>query len=153
MSKDYLIQYIAVAAALIALLLKIRVMKRYVPLALFSIVYSNILCYIAQYLRIWYYPIKLVHYSDVSIIFNYIILPVIVMYWMRFCPVNTTYRFLWAVGWSIVLILSEYLLTRFTNILKYSSGYDIHISFLLWMASWFIFYKFYVWVTEDKYLQ
>ncbi len=149
MKIDYWIQFIAIALAVAAFLLKFKGMKKYIPLALFGIVYTNILCYFADYLKLWNFPVKIIPSAAVSIPFNYFVIPVLIIYWRRFCPVNTAYRFFWTLGWSIVIIAAEYILTRFTNILSFTNGFDIHISFLLWMGSFYIFYIFHSWIVGN----
>lgn len=152
MNINFLIQYAAMDIAVIMLIIKRKGMKRYIPLGLFSTFYANLWCYAAEYFKLWCYPARLVPYTTVSVPFNYVVLPVIAMFWMRYLPVNTAYRYLWAFLWSAVIIGFEFVLTRYTNILKYHNGYDIHISFVLWLITFYIFLKFYDYITTSKYL-
>ena len=153
MNSNHILEYITVAVVVLVFILKAKGMKKYVPTALFSIIYANIWCLIADYFKLWNYPTRFAPSTFVSISFNYIILPILVMFWLRYIPVNTAYRVAWAFGWTIIFILGEFILTRYTNILKYTNGYDIHISFILWMISWYIFFKFHCWITYTKYLE
>ncbi|ACV61527.1 hypothetical protein Dtox_0607 [Desulfofarcimen acetoxidans DSM 771] len=152
MSFESLIQYIGAAiffTILILLLIKRKDIKKFIPVGLFAILYADIWCYIAEYLKIWSYPTRLfAQYTIVSIPFNYFALPVIVMVWIMFCPSSLKGKAIWALSWSLFFISAEFGLTRYTKILAYTNGFDIHISFFLWLISWFIFYEFHVWINS-----
>jgi hypothetical protein len=153
MNVDYLIQYIAMFTTIILFLSKAKGMRKYIPAGLFSVVYANIWCYAAEYLKIWNYPSRIIYITVVNIPFNYVVLPILVMFWLRYMPVNSAYRIAWGIGWSLALSIIELIITRFTNILKYTNGFDVHISFILWLISFYIFFKFHCWITYTKYLE
>lgn len=125
--------------------------RKYISVGLFSIVYADLWCYLADILKIWSYPLRIFPELSVSSIpFNYIVLPIVVMIWMMYCPESRKGRVLWALAWSILFITAEFLVTRLTHQLIYTNGFDIHLSFLLWLMSWFIFYRFHVWVNKGE---
>ncbi|MFT9495399.1 CBO0543 family protein [Anaerosolibacter sp.] len=149
MTLEYLMQYIGIAIFLFLLLLlfKRKDIKRYIPVGLFSIVYANIWCFIAELLSLWSYPTRLFPFlSVVSIPFNYIALPIIVMVWIIYCPYTLKGKIAWGVSWSLLLISIEFIITRYTMILEYKNGFDVHYSFVLWLFSWYIFFKFHNWI-------
>jgi hypothetical protein len=135
MNTEFSIQYTIVALSILMLIIKRKGMKRYIPLGLFVIIYSNILCFTGEHFHWWTYPNKLAPYAA----FNYIIIPIFIMFWMRYCPVNVYYKVAWILGWSLAAVIGEFLLSRFTLMIKYSNGFGLHISLVLWIISFSIF--------------
>ncbi len=154
MKIEYVIQYIGIVVFLfliLILLFKRKDIRKYIPVALFAILYANIWCYIAEYLKIWSYPTRLFPYlTIVSIPFNYTALPVIVILWIIYCPSTRKGKIVWAVLWSLVLIFFEFIITRYSQILEYKNGFDIHISFIMWLFSWYLFLKFHLWINNKQ---
>lgn len=155
MTNYELIQYEGTAIFITALIIMFLVrkdMKTFIPVGLFSIVYADLWCYGADYFQMWSFPTRLFPKSTIiSIPFNYTALPVIVMVWIMFCPSSRRGKLMWAFFWSLGLVSVEFVLTRYTDILDYTNGFDVHVSFLLWLLSWYIFLRFHQWVTRRGY--
>lgn len=153
MPVEYSMQYIGVAifiTVLIILLFKRRDVKKYIPVGLFAIVYANLWCYFAEYTKLWSFPMRLFpKITIVPIAFNYFILPVMIILWLKYCPGTLKGKIIWALAWSLLIIGVEFAVTRYTKFLDYTNGFDIHISFVLWLISWFIFYRFHHWISSE----
>lgn len=152
MRIEFIIQYVVMAIFLLLLLfllLRRKDSKQYIPVALFAIVYADIWCYVAEYLKIWSYPTRL--FADLTIVsipFNYTVLPAIVILWIMYCPNTSGGKIVWILAWPLFIIFGEFIITRYSDILDYKNGFDIHISFILWIISWYIFLKFHLWINE-----
>jgi len=132
-------------AAIIALIIKWRGMKKYIPAGLFASLYANVICHIAMSLNCWTYPNKLE-----EAIANCVVVPVLAMYWIRYAPIRLSYFIYWNLLWTSVLTFFEYVGERFTNVIQYLDGYDWYWSFILWFVSWFIWYGFHKWFNYNK---
>ncbi|MEN6349871.1 MAG: CBO0543 family protein [Syntrophomonas sp.] len=135
-----LVIYVPMIAAILALIIKWREMKPYIPAGLFASLFANILCHIAMHLNWWTYP-----YRIEEPIVNCIIVPVLAMYWIRYAPTKIFGLVVWDLLWTGILTTIEYYVERITNIIKYSDGYHWYYSLLLWFISWFIWYGFHIW--------
>lgn len=148
MSIEHLLQYAAIAAAVIALIIDRRGISKYVPVALFSSLYANIWCYIAMYFNWWTFSQALLPFiDDISFTVNMISLPVAVMIWVKHIPDTFRGKVLWALLWTAGLTGVEVILERFTEIIDYHNGYDWYFSLVLWFFSWFIWAGYHKWQT------
>lgn len=147
MSIELIIQYLFLFIVIVALIIGHKGMKRYIPVALFASLYANIWCYIATYFHWWEFPIRVVPLvKDISFSANVVAVPVLAMFWVRYSPMS---RINWALLWSILLSVFEYFAVEYTDMISYHSGYAIYHSFILWMISWFIWYRFHIWFYKD----
>ncbi|MDR3560419.1 MAG: competence protein [Negativicutes bacterium] len=129
--------------AVIAFILLRQGMKPFIPVGLFASLYANVWCYLAMRFGWWDFPARLVPFvREISVPANMLIVPVMAMIWVRYSPMKRLY---WALLWTCGLTGGEFLIERYTAVLKYHSGYDWYFSFLLWFASWFIWYYFHRW--------
>jgi hypothetical protein len=143
---EYTIQYAAVAAAVLALLLDRKGASKFVPVALFASLYGNVWCYIAKYFGWWTYTVRLVPIvEDISFIVNMIVLPAAVIIWIKHIPDTAWGKFLWALFWTVGLTGVELVLERFTSVIDYHNGYDWYFSFALWLVSWYIWAGYHQW--------
>lgn len=142
------IQYGAMAAAIIALLVKIKGMKRYVAVGLFASFYANAWCVVAATYHLWHFPSRIVPaVKALSVPFNFIVVPVIAMFWVRYFPLRLREQLLWAFVWTTALTGAEFLFERFTGLLRYDNGYQWFYSYILWFLSFFIWYGFHLWLN------
>lgn len=147
MTIELIIQYLFLFVVIVALIIGHKGMKRYIPVALFASLYANIWCYIATYFHWWEFPIRVVPLvEDISFSANVVAVPVLAMFWVRYSPMS---RINWALLWSILLSVFEYFAVEYTDMINYHSGYAIYHSFILWMISWFIWYRFHIWFYKD----
>ncbi|AGB42024.1 Competence protein [Halobacteroides halobius DSM 5150] len=150
---EYLIQYGSIFIAVAILFLTRKGMKKYVPVALFASLYANLWCYIAIYFNLWHYNHQWKLFSlvdDISIVVNMIVVPIMAMIWVRYCPLRFREQLWWAFIWTTVLMLVELPIERFTRLLDYRNGYRWYHSYILWFASWFIWLVFYLWFNDWK---
>lgn len=147
MSIELGVQYASIAIALLALALKYKGMKPFIPVALFASLYANLWCYVARHFNWWEFPIRAIPIiEDISFTANVIVVPIAAMFWVRYCPMT---RIQWALLWTTALVIPEYFLESYTATIKYHSGYAWYHSYLLWLISWFIWYQFHLWFYKD----
>jgi hypothetical protein len=148
LSVELGVQYASITIALFVLILKYKGMKPYIPVAMFASLYANLWCYIAAYFNWWEFPIRSVPIiEDISLTANMIVVPIIAMFWIRYCPMS---RIKWAFLWTTLLTVPEYFLERHTNTIQYGNSYDWYHSYILWLISWFIWYQFHRWFYKDR---
>lgn len=147
LTTELVVQYVAVAAALFALFIDYKGMKPFLPVALFASLYANVFCYIANYFGWWEFPVRLMpHVKDISFAANVITIPILAMFWIRYSPIP---RIHWALLWSVILTGFEYWAVKNTAMIAYGNGYVIYYSFVLWLISWYIWYKFHHWYIGE----
>ena len=135
--------YSPMIASIMALIIKRRGMKKYIPAGLFSSLFANIVCHFALYLNWWTYPFEME-----ETIVNCVVVPVLAMYWIRYAPTKISGLIAWNLFWTGILTAFEYYGERFTNVIKYHNGYDWYFSLLLWFISWFIWLGFHIWFNK-----
>lgn len=151
MTIDSFSQYGSMAVAAAALLIKIKGMKEYVPVGMFASLYANAWCFVAMNLNWWDFPARIIDKpEDISLPANMVVVPIIAMFWVRYAPLRLRELILWAFLWTTVLTGFEFLLERYTNVLKYHDGYAWYFSYLLWFASWFLWYGFHLWFYNGR---
>jgi len=137
------------AFAILLLLIKWKGMKKFIPVGLFASFYANIWCFIAMNLKWWDFPERIIDKpDDVSLAANFIVVPVMAMFWVRYAPLTFREKIMWAFAATSILTGFEFILERHTQVLKYSSGYDWYFSYVLWFVSWFIWYGFHIWLNN-----
>lgn len=145
------IQYGFMAAALALLIWKWNGMKAYIPVGLFASFYANAACTVEMFFGFWTFPYSVWPVSlHLSAPFNLVVLPIIVMFWVRFMPLRLHEQIWWAFLWSVSLTSAEYLMERYTNLIAYHNGYDWYYTFPLWMISWFVWYGFHIWLHGGR---
>ena len=153
MALEYWLQYLAMllfAVVIIVLLLRKNNLKKYIPVGMFVILYGDFWCFLADHFKLWSYPTRIFpNFTVASIPFNYVALPTLVILWLMYCPRGLNRKILWAAAGSAFFIGLEYIFTRYTKALEYKNGFDIHITFVLWLVSWYIFYKFHLWINNE----
>lgn len=137
--------YSPMIMAIIALIIKWKGMKKFIPAGLFSSLCANIICHIGMYFDCWIYPHKIE-----EVIVNCVVVPVLAMYWVRYAPSGISGLLAWNLLWSSILTVFEYYVERFTDVIKYHDGYDWYFSFGLWVISWFIWYGFHIWFNKKE---
>lgn len=141
------IQYLSMAAAIIALFIGRRGMKPYVSVAVFAALYSDIVCDTAvEGIQIWTYPSRLATYVQESLPIELVVVPVIAMFWVRYCPPTRKGTLLWAVAWAAPLTMAEYFCERHTMLIEYLNGYDWYHSFVFWIVSLIIWLLYHKWL-------
>jgi hypothetical protein len=134
--------------AIIAVFLFRRGMKPFIPVAMFASLYANVWCYLAMRFGWWDFPARIVPFvSEISVPANMIVVPVMAMFWVRYSPMT---RLNWALLWTSGLTFGEFLLERYTDVLKYHNGYDWYYSYVLWFVSWFVWYYFHRWFWNES---
>ncbi|MBP2657283.1 MAG: hypothetical protein H6Q69_315 [Firmicutes bacterium] len=140
------IQYGFIFVSITALIIKWRGMSKYIPAAFFMHAYAEHLCHLAMNgFGFWNYPYRIVPSVEMSIPANDIVLPILVMFWLRYIPKNRKGKILWVISWSVALTLPEYFAERYTELIKYHNGYDWYYTLLLWLITWPIIYGFHKW--------
>lgn len=148
MSLESGVQYFSMLAALAALYIGRRGMKPYVPVAVFASLYTDLVCDVGvEGLYLWTYPARLAPFVQESLPAGLVVVPVIAMFWVRYCPRKLWPAFLWALAWAVPLTLGEYYAERHTQLIEYLNGYDWYHSFLLWLLSFAIWRSFHLWLT------
>lgn len=130
--------------AILALIIKWKGMKKYIPVGLFASLYANIICHIAMSLNYWTYPFR----AEEAIV-NCVLVPVATMLWVRYAPARLSGLFFWNLIWTTTLSGLEYFTERFTTVITYMDGYTWYYSFVLWFISWFIWYGFNIWYCSE----
>lgn len=144
------VQYIAMAVAVLALLAKRRGMKPYIPVALFAHFYAEVVCLLAMYTEWWTYPSRIITKSNMSIPANFVVIPVIAMFWIRYCPDRPGAVLLWNLLWSLPLTALEYWAERNTELIRYHGGYEWYHTLLLWLITFPIWLAFHRWQCRPK---
>lgn len=151
MSLEEWIQYGFMAFALVLLAIKRKGMKKFMPVGLFASYYANLWCAVAATYQLWHFPSRIVPaLEDISVPANFVVVPVMAMIWVRYCPLRLREKLWWAFLSTSILTFVEFLLERHTDVLKYQGGYDWYHSYALWFASWFIWYGFHLWLNNGK---
>ena len=146
----HLIQYVAIVVSLIILFLDRKGMTKYIPVAMFASLYSNLWCYIANYFHLWSYQHKLFPIvKDISVTVNMIVVPIVVMIWIKHIPKTLKGKFIWTFIWTTGLTLDEFLIERYTQVLTYHNGYDWYYSYILWFISWFLWAEYHKWQMKS----
>jgi len=147
MPKELWLQYLSILLAIAAVIIARKELKRFIPVGLFASVYANIFCYIANYFDWWEFPARLLPgVRDISFTVNVIVVPVLVMFWVRYSPMS---RIKWTILWTTILTLLEYLAVTNTDLIVYRNGYNWYHSYILWLISWYIWYTFHKWFYKD----
>lgn len=145
------IQYGSMAIAILLLVVKRKGMKKYIPVGLFASFYANLWCFVAVTYHLWDFHARIVPLvDDVSVPANFVVVPIIAMFWVRYCPLTFKEKIMWAFGATNALTGFELIIERFTEVLKYHNGYDWYFSYVLWFFSWFIWYGFHVWLHDGR---
>ena len=147
MNIELLIQYVAIAIAIIAVIIARKELKRFIPVGLFASFYANLFCYVANYFNWWEFPVKVLPgVKDVSFTVNVVIVPVLAMFWARYSPMS---RIKWTFLWTTILTGIEYLAVRYTDMITYHNNYNWYYSYILWLISWYVWYSFHKWFYKD----
>ncbi|KXS43724.1 MAG: Competence protein [Candidatus Frackibacter sp. T328-2] len=141
--------------AVLLLFLKRKGMKEYLPVGMFASLYAQTGDYIAKYFGLWNFPNK--HHpirvfrvvDDVSIVVDMVVVPILVMFGVRYTPTKLKARVRWFFILATSLTIIEFLIERFTNALEYYNGYDWYHSYILWFISWFIWFEFHAWFSRE----
>ncbi|RCX13187.1 hypothetical protein DFR58_1184 [Anaerobacterium chartisolvens] len=146
---EILIQYVIIAASLIALFFDRKGITKYIPAAMFASLYANVWCYIAEHFNLWSYQYKLFPgVRDISVTANMIVVPVAVIIWLKHMPKTLKGKFMWAFVWTTGLTLIEFIIEKYTGVLTYHNGYAWYHSYILWFLSWFIWSGYYLWQSK-----
>jgi hypothetical protein len=146
MSIELLIQYGAIAVSLIVLYIDRKGITKFIPVAMFASLYANIWCYIANFFHLWSFPQRLIPVvKDISFTVNMIVVPIMVIIWVKHIPDSFKGKVIWALVWTFGLTLIEALIERFSAVLDYHNGYDWYYSLILWFFSWFIWAGYHKW--------
>lgn len=150
MSGECWIQYGAMAVAIGALILKWRGMKKFVVVGLFASFYANLWCFVSAHYHLWVFHANVFvpAVKDFSLSANLVVVPILAMFWVRYCPRRFKEVLLWAFLWTTVITGFEFIVERFTEALIYHNGYDWYYSYVLWFLSWFIWLGFYLWLND-----
>lgn len=149
MTAEIVIQYATMMVSITALIIKRREMKKYIPVALFAILYADIWCYIAKYYDFWSFPSKLFPFiKDISISVNFFAVPTIAIFWVRYYPTSLKKGLIWSFSWTTILIIFEVLVGTQTNLLEYSNGFKWYHSYFLWYLSLHIWRRFHIWLNN-----
>lgn len=151
MKAELWLQYGSMAVAILFLLVKRKGMREYIPVGLFASFYANVMCIFAADLSWWHFPSRLVTvYKHISVPANFVVVPIVAMFWVRYFPLRLKEQIFWALLWTTGLTGVEYLLERFTSLLKYGPGYHWYHSYLLWFISWFVWLGFHRWLNHGR---
>lgn len=146
MRIEYLLQYGALGASVLALIIDRRGVAKYVPVGLFASLYANLWCYVAMHFDWWSYPVRLFSIvDDINFTVNVIVVPVAAIIWIKHIPDTAGGKLLWAIIWTVGLTGVELVLERFTYIINYSNGYDWYFSLILWFFTWYIWAGYHKW--------
>jgi hypothetical protein len=147
MAIELWVQYFAIIFPILALVIRAKGMKRYIPVAMFASLYANIWCYLAKFFTWWEFPYRLYpSVEDISVAVNMVFVPVAAMFWVRYSPIS---RMKWALLWSVILGGAEFFVSRYTQLIRYGNGYEWYYSLLLWIPSWFIWLGFHKWFYKE----
>lgn len=150
MILEYTIQFASVTIALVALYIGRHGMKNYLPVGLFASFYANLICSFMVIFQWWHFHADIVGNENISFPANFVVVPILAMFWVRFCPHTITGRIAWGLLWSIPLSLAEFAAEKYTKMIKYHNGYDWYFTLLWWMGSWFIWLTFHNWLMDEK---
>jgi len=150
MTISNIIELSSVTGAVLLLIVKSKGMKKYLPAALFSTYWAVVWCEFAEYFHWWEYPSRIFPYFDLSATADFVVIPIMAMFWIRYAPKGLKKLVLWALISTIVLVGFEYFVERYTDLLEYGKDYDWYYSFILWFISWFAWYGFHVWFYVNR---
>lgn len=139
-----LIHIVSVVAAL-AVFYHIRSdIKRLLPVGLFASVYSNLINTFGVTLGWWEYRDGLFFFSEIKdTTLDFFVAPALAMLFMKY--VQPKNLWLMALAGTVFGGGIEYILERYTDIIKHKNGWNIWHSSALWFISWPIWYKFGKW--------
>lgn len=147
---ENIIELSAVIVAVFLLIIKRKGMKKYVPVAFFAMYWAVAWCAFSKYFHWWDYPHRNFPYFNLSATVDFIIVPIIAMFWVRYAPNNFKGLLSWALLSAAILVCVEYALERYTDLLEYGEGYGWLYSFVLWFISLFAWYGFHIWFYKGK---
>ncbi|GBF34735.1 hypothetical protein DCCM_3855 [Desulfocucumis palustris] len=151
MSLEEWVQYGSMVIAVTALIIKRTGMKEFVPVGLFASFYANLWCIVAATYHLWHFPSRIITaLEDISVPANFVVVPIMAMFWVRYCPLRLREKLLWAFIATGVLTLTEFLLEKYSDVLMYQGGYNWYHSYLLWFFSWFVWYGFHIWINNGR---
>jgi hypothetical protein len=144
MNLTQLFTYVPPVIAIAALIIKWRGMGEYLPAGLFASWFANFVCHSAMIFNFWSFS-----WDFEEAIINCILVPVAVMFWLRYFPRGKISLLFWNLLWTIPLTGLECISERFSNVIQYHHGYDCYYSLLLWFISWFVWYGFHQWFHKE----
>ncbi len=137
--------YVPPLIAIIALAIKWKGMKQFIPVGLFASLYANAVCHIAMHLGYWKY-----HAFIANLAVDCILTPIAAMFWVRYAPRGALALIGWNLIWTSIIGVLEFHAVHYSNVLCYCRGYKWYILYLLWFISWFIWYGFHIWYNNGK---
>ncbi|WP_097027885.1 CBO0543 family protein [Clostridium peptidivorans] len=155
---EIVIQYVIIIISIIVYGLKRSKFKKYIYMKYFVIVYSSTWAWTAKMLNLWTYPARIINMPIISVAFNFFLIPVLALLWLAYSPKGLKAKAIKALKWTTPIIVLEFLMERYTNLISYRSRYNIFYSYIIWYISWFIWSGYYYWLdlqakSEDAYIQ
>lgn len=142
---DIVIQYAIIIISIIVYGLKRSKFKKYIYMKYFVIVYSGTWAWTAKMLNLWNYPARIINMPIISVAFNFFLIPVLALLWLAYSPKRLKAKAIKALKWTTPIIVFEFLMERYTNLISYGHRYNIVYSYIIWYISWFIWSGYYYW--------
>lgn len=142
---DRVIQYAIIIISIIVYGLKRSKFKKYIYMKYFVIVYSGTWAWTAKMLNLWTYPARIINMPIISVAFNFFLIPVLALLWLGYSPKGLKAKAIKALKWTTPIIVFEFLMERYTNLISYGPRYNIFYSYIIWYISWFIWSGYYYW--------
>lgn len=150
---DIVIQYAIIIISIVVYVLKRSKFKKCIYMKYFVIVYSGTWAWIAKMLNLWTYPARIINMPIISVAFNFFLIPVLALLWLGYSPNGLKKKAIKALKWTTILIIFEFLMERYTNLISYGPRYNIFYSYIIWYISWFIWSGYSYWFhlqTKDE---
>ncbi|NPV89977.1 MAG: hypothetical protein HPY50_04285 [Firmicutes bacterium] len=141
----------AVAAALLALVVRLRGMKKYIIAALFASLFTDFYFTLAtQVFHWWDYHGGIL--KEVGLSFSYpdVIIPIAAMFVVRYWPHDRKSQALWGLAWSGALTGFDYFCANYTTLMEFKNGFTWYYDVFLWAANLLAWYVFYRWFVERR---
>lgn len=155
---EIIVQYAIIIVSIIVYGLKRSKFKKYIYMKYFVIVYSGTWAWTAKTLNLWTYPARIINMPIISVAFNFFLIPVLALLWLGYSPKGLKEKAIKALKWTTILIVFEFFVERYTNLISYGPRYNIFYSYIIWYISWFVWSGYYYWFhlqakDEPKYIE
>jgi hypothetical protein len=130
-----------------SILINRKGMHPFIPIGLFSSWYATAISYVAEHFHWWSYRMQGHPEMGMSYVVDLIVVPSIVMHWIRYGPKDRGKRVIAALLLSILFTAIEYVLVG-TNLYRVHSGFRVEYSGVMWFFSLFLWDYVHAWLSK-----
>ena len=151
MKIDNIIEYSSILLSLALLWFIRRNIKKYIPVGLLASGYAVFIDQLGSAFNCWKYNSNIFPaLHGVHMPLDYIVVPALTITFVKYVPRTIIGLVLGSLVFTFFSGGIEYLVERYTDIIKFGQGYVIWFSLLIWLILWPIAYLFHVWLWDEN---